>query len=529
MTNKKLKSAKPDDLKPSPEGRTSVNSDGFVFPSPNSELDKKNTNDVANDDPNYDELADLEAAVKATPDGRTVTSIFGGLSFKEQIALLSSLPISKKLKGIEPLSEDDLNVIRSNKHMEKFANQYAYPNQEYQGVKSNPFDFPSPADKSMGFHPTSDNFLPRKTYYGKCTFRTSHKNPYSDGAPTPAPSVSFNPAGAAYPSPSTTAPQFAGQPQMPPSSTPHTNHNPAFVSQQHPTGTIGGGHGTPQNTWTPSFGTVPPGSTSQGSAFTGTVPLGFVPPCNNYPHSSPPVGAVPSGFVPPAPSGFMPPNATYAQGGPSVSKVSSVSVPSGHSTNRGGLPTGFAFRPARPDATYEADRVIVSHYNRGSSSNEKERAKIREICTKSIQPLLENSSIKQLLTSDETMYDIAQDAPRWQDGILNIWQHAVAYDFRHVLMIPSFFDLLNSQSIPPNATFINAVLAHDRLTDSDYFNWQSFVRRFGRGEELTSDQWFEDKLWKSLGPTLLSEVRSVFHELPDVYKGGISLLRLIIN
>ena len=51
------------------------------------------------------------------------------------------------------------------------------------------------------------------------------------------------------------------------------------------------------------------------------------------------------------------------------------------------LPSGVNLRPvARHDvhANYESDRVIVSRFRRGTT--DKDRAKIREICTEAITP-----------------------------------------------------------------------------------------------------------------------------------------------
>jgi hypothetical protein len=193
-----------------------------------------------------------------------------------------------------------------------------------------------------------------------------------------------------------------------------------------------------------------------------------------------------------------------------------------------GLPTGFSFCPARSGSNYKADRVIISRYNRGLANDTKGRAKVQELCTKAIQPLLDSSKIKLLLTSNAP-YDISEDASHWQDGLRSIWTHAVAYNFKHILLIPDHFDPNNSSSISPNACYFNAILDYDKLTDQQYFEWQYFLRSFGNGHEIVSNQWFEEKLIKSLGPTLLAEVRSDYYKLDDFYKGSISLLRIIIN
>ena len=194
-----------------------------------------------------------------------------------------------------------------------------------------------------------------------------------------------------------------------------------------------------------------------------------------------------------------------------------------------GLPSGFKLRPAaRPDdqANYEADRIAISRNNRGTT--EKERAKIRELCTKGIVPLLSSGSVKNLLTSDGKEYDISKDAMNWKTGIDNMWRHSVAYDFKTLFLIPSIFDIMTGV-VPSHATYTNAIKDHDKIGKSTALKWQEFVRRFGSNEELTSDAWMEEKLWKSLDSTLYDEVASDFLELPDRCKGSISLARLIID
>ncbi len=195
------------------------------------------------------------------------------------------------------------------------------------------------------------------------------------------------------------------------------------------------------------------------------------------------------------------------------------------------IPSGLCLRPvARPDiyADYERDRVIVSRHQRGATN--KDRAKIRELCTESITPKITRGNITKLLSSSNNEnYDIAVDAAQWQTALGNIWNHIVQYNFVHIAMIPRSFDPTNANLVTSNSIFVNAVLNHDELTDDHYFSWQILLRRFGRDEELISDSWLEDKLWKSLEVDLRAEVKSDFDELPTLQKGAISLLRLIIN
>ena len=134
-----------------------------------------------------------------------------------------------------------------------------------------------------------------------------------------------------------------------------------------------------------------------------------------------------------------------------------------------------------------------------------------------------------MLTSDDKEYDISEDASQWQTGIKNMWKHIVVYDFKHIALIPNHFDNNDPGSICTASHYLNCVLEHDKLTNNDYLLWQVFVRRYGKREELESDAWLEEKLWKSLGPKLLAEVSSDFNELPNIQKGAISLIRLIIN
>lgn len=188
-------------------------------------------------------------------------------------------------------------------------------------------------------------------------------------------------------------------------------------------------------------------------------------------------------------------------------------------TNQHNLSTGLSLRPiARPEeqATYEYDRVIISRFRRGQT--EKERAKSRELSTEAITPTITRSNITKVLNSDSnlTSYDIAEDASQWQTSLMNINRHAVAYDFKPIFMIPLYFDENDVHSIDSNTHFVNSILDHSQLEDHHYFRFQAFLRRFGKGEELTSDAWMEEKLRKSLTPSLLAEVSSDFDELPQI-------------
>ncbi len=192
--------------------------------------------------------------------------------------------------------------------------------------------------------------------------------------------------------------------------------------------------------------------------------------------------------------------------------------------------TGLALRQSpRPDhyVSYENNRVIVPRDKRGVS--DKDKMKMHEICTEGITPRITRGNIAKLLSSADDAHDIASDAAQWQSALGNIWSHVVKFDYAHIVYIPMSFDPTNPASLGPNSTFVNSVLNHDQLTDDHYFSWQTLLRRFGRDEELQSDSWFEEKLWKSIDTTLYAEVMSDFNELQSFQKGSISLLRLIIN
>ncbi len=85
-------------------------------------------------------------------------------------------------------------------------------------------------------------------------------------------------------------------------------------------------------------------------------------------------------------------------------------------------------------------------------------------------------------------------------------------------------------SISPNAHFTNAILDHVNVSTSRCFDWQEFVHCFGRDEEITSDHWMEEKLWKSLSPSTFSrkfEAISMsyrhFRRVPFLLCGSLSI------
>lgn len=74
---------------------------------------------------------------------------------------------------------------------------------------------------------------------------------------------------------------------------------------------------------------------------------------------------------------------------------------------------GFAVRPQPRSSDYETDRVAFSCFNRGAT--DKERNKIRELCTTAITPSIKQSNITKLHTSDSSLsYDISEDATQWK-------------------------------------------------------------------------------------------------------------------
>ncbi len=328
----------------------------------------------------------------------------------------------------------------------------------------------------------------------------------------------------------------------------HTAPSPAIPFNQHhdPAGTVPRqGNSIPLGSTTIPQG-QPATSTPAFSGPTGTTSLspfvapGRFGPTNTTTFGQPSAYAHPMGTVK-APPPSVPYNTTTSSAAtvnpPVQPPQFSSQAPRGPAQNTNqrfnagpALSSGLLLRSvARPNAytSYDNDRVVVSRTQRGST--DKERAKIRELCTEAITPPITRGNITKLLGTSGTDYDIAEDATRWQSNLANIWSHIVQYDFKLIAMIPLSFDPTDSTSVNQNSDLVNCVLEHDRLTDYHYFAWQFFLRQFARDEELTSDAWLGDKLWKSLDLDLRAEVRSDFDELPHEQKGSISLLRLIIK
>jgi hypothetical protein len=190
---------------------------------------------------------------------------------------------------------------------------------------------------------------------------------------------------------------------------------------------------------------------------------------------------------------------------------------------------GFVTRPTPRPNTYESDRVLIPRNSRGIT--EKERNKSRELCTTAITPSIKRSNITKILTSDSaSSYDISEDATQWQTTLLTIHRHVVASDFKHIIMIPQIFDEKLGTITDNGTDHFNAILDHDKLHPDQYTCWQKFLREWGGKEEVTSDQWLEEMLMKSLEPALHREVLSAISEIENENEqGSITTLRIIIN
>jgi hypothetical protein len=464
-----------------------------------SQIDEEDISSIGKPSPAIAELTNITNEVVASDEGRAVADIFSRLDVAKAFALVRSLPITRKLEGVlDEFTADEktrmapfITAADQEYHTEaalKFQSDMN-PHKKHIDVKPLMRDLVSPID--------SDDL---DTFPHKNTFLMHGENsgPTVSGTNTP----------------------FSGR-----RSSQNQGHRPP-TSAFHPTLTphiSSTGFHFPPNQHKSTTGPAP------YSAFHAPAQqqnMGYIQqqPFANYSHAPTPVLQQFQQGAPSHHNQSSTQGQQFQQGAPSHHNQSSTQGQSQYT----GLPTGFSLRPARSSSNYKADCIIISRYNRGPATDTKGRAKVQELCTKPIQPLLDSSKIKSLLTSDAP-YDISEDASHWQDGLRSIWTHAVAFDFKHILLIPDYFNPNNSSSISPNARYFNAVLDYDKLTDQQYFEWQYFLRSFGNGHEIVSDQWFEEKLIKSLGPTLLAEVRSDYYKLDDNYKGSISLLRIIIN
>jgi hypothetical protein len=123
---------------------TSSATDSYILPSPTSGVTAHTTNAT--------KLAVMKAAMKATPDGQTVNEIFSCLNLTDAMALLLSLPITKKLEGVDQFSQEELEILHAHPAFEQ--------NDDTEDIKPSGCNLVSPLEESGGFRPNQDNFRP---------------------------------------------------------------------------------------------------------------------------------------------------------------------------------------------------------------------------------------------------------------------------------------------------------------------------------------------------------------------------------
>lgn len=480
-------------------------------------------------------------------------NLVGALSLKEKFSFLEHFDLIPKLEGKTPFSPEEIEEIQRERLRTNIIDESRFGKGEFfpldiigdplsnDGQVDRQREIVSPLD-GIGFRPTKENFQPRE---GEMTTSPSLRASTFSLPSQHDPNAEYSSKHVQFSMSDNTAFR-APSPNNAHSQTSATtsNVNMSHQTSANPTSTTGAYQGPPNafvNTGNQyhQFPTSTPHTYYTNPAQTHQQPHQHQPPTptNFNPHPQHPSQYQSTGHHPQ----FYHNQHHYASG----THHTAPQQPPYHGTSTTnhmpqGTPYGFMFRAAprtAAPADYDNDRIIIARANRGATV--KERAKVRELCTTAITPQITRSNITKLLTSDATSYDIAEDAAQWQTTLRTIYRHVVASDFKHIVMIPLEFDEHDKNSINASTQYVNAVLDHDKLTDEHYKRFQRFLRRYGRDEEVTSDSWFEEKLWKSLSSTLLSEVSSEFLELDkdedlskpgaETCKGSITLLRLIIN
>lgn len=172
-------------------------------------------------------------------------------------------------------------------------------------------------------------------------------------------------------------------------------------------------------------------------------------------------------------------------------------------------------------------RVQLSRYDRGTGQT---RIKNMEIATRPLDPLLSSSNYARLLsTSFDPTQTVADDVHLWQDSLRRIKDRAVAFDMDAIFLIPNDFDTATFDSFKNATRTFDSILNFDILDDRDYFDWQTYIHKFGHDEDIQSDIWMTKFLKSSMDASLYNEVIVEFDDLAVSEQGAVSLFRLIVK
>jgi len=174
-------------------------------------------------------------------------------------------------------------------------------------------------------------------------------------------------------------------------------------------------------------------------------------------------------------------------------------------------------------------KVQLSRYDRGIGTT---LVKNTEQATKPLVPLLASSNYSKLTsTTFDTSTAISDDVHLWQESIRQIHDCAHAFDMLAIFMIPDVFTTLSYDSCASSTKLIDSIEDFNNpiLTDTMYFDWQTYLLQFGTDVELQSDTWMIKLLKSSMEPTLYMSVMVKYDTKPKHQQGSITLFRLIIN
>ena len=173
--------------------------------------------------------------------------------------------------------------------------------------------------------------------------------------------------------------------------------------------------------------------------------------------------------------------------------------------------------------------VQLSKYDRGTGTT---LLKITEQATRPLTPPLAISNYSKLLsTTFDSGATISEDVHLWQESIRQIHERAFAYDMLSIFMIPDVFDTITYDSVHTSTKMYDCIkdFSDPELTDNHYFNWQTYVRKFGGDLEIQSNTWMLKFLKSSMEPSLYSAVMLDYEDMPVHQQGAITLFRLIVN
>jgi hypothetical protein len=192
------------------------------------------------------------------------------------------------------------------------------------------------------------------------------------------------------------------------------------------------------------------------------------------------------------------------------------------------LSTGLSLPAVAPrsERNFTASRVQVSRYNRGKTSEARQKLRDR-VCVK-LEHTLKLTKWDEILDTWSDL-DLATAVISLQTQLDCVTEFAVIYDIAYLCNVPHVTDMFDKSELSYCHNFVNLLTDYASLDPEQVKSYQSLINLQCGDTDVESSEWLRMVLEKSTESTLLVSVKQTMKSFKAHERGGLTFFKTVVD